>query len=298
MIKAERALLVMTGYLHPMQDEIDMGLIQIGNNNHGNFLAMLSAVDDILGTGLDIGTPPAEPIPDPNFPHQTEFEEGELLALVANKSSKEYHHPWDYPETPVEKCPTFAGPFPDQSMPKVLVDGVVPANEALYEKYAHAPTPRHTDTISITEVTATTNLGDPVNFSSYLIWQLARDSVKRFTDFNMDADRGYGYKCWDWNRRPDVESNTLPDKENHPYLRPCTDPPQAPSAMPYDPDVPLKIYYIDGEDPGCDVEVVCPDFGRQPKPRGPIGPRTSGEGYSKRPRTAGKGAPKKRGGGR
>ena len=92
MIKAERALLVMTGYLHPMQDEIDMGLIQIGNNNHGNFLALLSAIDDILGTEL-AGTRPAEPVPDPNFPpHQTEFEEGELLALVFNKSSKEYLH--------------------------------------------------------------------------------------------------------------------------------------------------------------------------------------------------------------
>ncbi|PYQ62073.1 MAG: hypothetical protein DMF53_13890 [Acidobacteria bacterium] len=37
MIKAERAVMVMTGYFHPMQDEIDMGLVQIGNSNHGSF---------------------------------------------------------------------------------------------------------------------------------------------------------------------------------------------------------------------------------------------------------------------
>jgi hypothetical protein len=284
MIKAERALLVMTGYFHPMEDEIDLGLIQIGNDNHGNFLSLLAAVDDILGTGLQIGVPPAEPVPDRNFPHQTEWADGELLNFL-NRSSAEYHHPWDYPETPVEKCHSFAGPFPSGSLPQALLDGTVPPNERLYKKYADAATPTQTDQISFAEVTAANNLGDPVNFSSYLIWQLARDSVERFTDFNMDADRGYGYKCWDWNRQAqDGKNSTLKDKEKHDYLRPCTPPPQSEKEDPYDADAPLKIHYLDGKDPRCDGEVVCPDD--HPKPTS-WGPRSS---KKKSQRSARKGA--------
>lgn len=273
MIKAERALLVMTGYLHPMQDEIDAGLIQLGNNDHGAFLTLLSSVDDILGTGLQVGGPIAEPIPDRRYPHQTEWADGEFLDFIS-RSSKEYHHPWDYPDTPVEPCPTFAGPFPAGALPDVLLDGATPPNEVLFGKYARAESPTDTDRISFTEVTPNNNLGDPVNFSSYLIWQLARDDVRRLTDFNMDADRGYGYKCWDWNRRPDDKdgANRLTDTEGHEYLRPCTPPPQS-KAGDYDTTAPLKIHYLDGEDPGCDVNVECPG---PRKPRDPHGPSTHG----------------------
>ena len=260
MLKAERAVMVMTGYFHPMQDEIDLGLIQIGNNNHGNFLQLLSDVDDILGTGLHIGVPTAEPVPDANYPHQTKFEDDGALDSLLNRSSEEYHHPWDYPETPVEICPTFAGPWQMGDMPDVLVQDNVPVNEQLIQEYTAAATPFDTDTISFNKISPGHHMGDPVNFSSFLMWQLARQDVSgAVADWNLDADRGYAYKCWDWNRHSKNlgADNVLRDAEGHPYMAPCTPPPQSEDRV-HDPNVPLKIHYLDQSDPGCSVEVPCP----------------------------------------
>ena len=261
MLKAERAVMVMTGYFHPMQDEIDMGLVQIGNNNHGNFLQVLSSVDDILGTGLNVGTATPEPVPDTQYPHQTKFEETGLLNTLLNKSSEEYHHPWDYPQTPLELCHTFAGPWQSGDLPHKLLENTIPSDEKLIEKYAVAADPFETDTISFSEVTAEQNMGDPVNFSSFLIWQLARGDIKHeLPNWNLDADRGYGYKCWDWNRqaKDGPIDHILTDTEGHPYLAPCTPPPQTEETPGYEPNLPLKIHYLDKDDPGCDVTVQCP----------------------------------------
>ncbi len=257
LLKAERSVMVMTGYFHPMKDEIDIGLIKIGNNDHGNFLHLLADVDDILGTGLHVGAPTAEPVPDRQYPHQTKFEDDGVLNTLLNKSSEEYHHPWDYPVTPVEICPTFAGPWQAGDMPHKLLENNVPVNEGLVEKYSSAPTPFDTDTISFNEVTADQNMGDPVNFSSFLMWQLARAELgKDIADWNLDADRGYAYKCWDWNRQDKGPGNVLTDTEGHQYVAPCTPPPQSKAAA-YDPTKPLKLHYLDVKDPGCSVDVPC-----------------------------------------
>ena len=264
MLKAERAVMVMTGYFHPMQDEIDMGLVQIGNNNHGNFLQVLSSVDDIFGglLGIEVGPTTTEPIPDPEFPRQTKFEETGILNTILNRSSEEYHHPWDYPMTPLELCHTFAGPWQSGDLPHKLLENAIPTDERLVETYAAAANPSETDKISFSEVNGKHNMGDPVNFSSFLIWQLARTNIKyELPNWNLDADRGYGYKCWDWNRQTQDRPNVhiLTDTEGHPYLAPCTPPPQTNETPGYDPSQPLKIHYVDKDDPGCDVTVQCPD---------------------------------------
>lgn len=251
LIKAQRAVMVMTGYFHPMQDEIDLGLIKLGNNDHGNYIQLLTAVDDILGTGLEVGPSTSEPVPDYEYPHQTKFE--------VNGASEEHHHPWDYPETPVEICPTFAGPWQSGDMPNILVDDNVAVNEELVERYSAAPTPFDTDTISFNEVTNENHMGDPVNFSTFLMWQLARPEMqKNVADWNLDSDRGYAYKCWDWNRdSKDLGSGREPqDTMGHNYLAPCTPPPQS-KDMPHDSKMPLKLFYVDQVDPGCSIDVPC-----------------------------------------
>ncbi|MBS1911227.1 MAG: zinc dependent phospholipase C family protein [Bacteroidetes bacterium] len=258
MVKAERAVMVMTGYFHPMKDEIEMGLVQIGNNRRGNFLQVLALIDDVLGFDVP---PTREPVPDPNYPHQTRFEEPVVAGVSLYKTSDEYHHPWAYPDTPAELCHTFAGPWRDGAMPDALLGNDIPTTESVVEKYANAATPHDTDHISFSEVTDVHNLGDPVNFSSFMMWDLARPETTEMPDWNLDADRGYGYKCWDWNRHSDKlgEPKPLKDTEGHPYFAPCTPPPQTNEADGrYNPDQPLKIYYLDGADPGCDVNVDCP----------------------------------------
>jgi len=63
-------------------------------------------------------------------------------------------------------------------------------------------------------------LGDPVNFSAYLIWQIA-NNPKFLSSFNLDTDRGYGYLCWDWKRNNTPKNRTQHfDKRGHPFKTP------------------------------------------------------------------------------
>ena len=62
------------------------------------------------------------------------------------------------------------------------------------------------------------NLGDSIGFSKYLLWLETRDAEQRegttpMVDWNLDADRGYGYHCWDWNRFPEDADRKFPDPE-------------------------------------------------------------------------------------
>jgi hypothetical protein len=72
----------------------------------------------------------------------------------------------------------------------------------------------------------TNPLGDPVIFSSYLIGQIANNS-KFVSSFNLDADRGYGYLCWDWTRtssNPEVKPTFGQDDHGNVYQRPTVQP--------------------------------------------------------------------------
>jgi hypothetical protein len=52
----------------------------------------------------------------------------------------------------------------------------------------------------------TNPLGDPVVFSTYLIGQIANN--RNFSaSYNLDADRAYGYLCWDWIRSDAMSCN-------------------------------------------------------------------------------------------
>lgn len=117
MLKAERSILVMTGYLHLMDDEIDDGLITIGMENHGTFLDNLAAMDDIFGFVVQKNTP-AYSVPDTEFPHTHPYD-------AVNKEFTEYNHPWSYPNTPVEPCPTYPGPFKMGDNPAWIVSNAI-----------------------------------------------------------------------------------------------------------------------------------------------------------------------------
>lgn len=283
-LKAERRVMVMTAFLHPMPDEIDPGLIQLCLGHDDAFLAALHAMDDVLG-GLDdnlIGiiltevsqltsgsgnildliavilggasVTFSEPNPNSNYPH--------AQPVNANGDAIEYHAPWRYPDSPTELSPTFAGPYACGELPHVLLDGAIPGDQGLRTQFENSLTPAQTDQISFAAVTPENNLGDPVNFSEYVIWQLTRTDPPKFADWNLDADRGYAYKCWDWNRREGSDF-ILHDMEGHAYMEPCTPPPQqdvrkdnsipcAPLAKDRpDPTKPLKLHWADQADPHC-----------------------------------------------
>jgi hypothetical protein len=292
MVKAERRIMVMSGFMHPMRDEIDDGLVRLCQGHDDAFLSMLKAMNDSLGGVDDAGmaaintqalklmgiltispaeamaqalgladlssTHPSEPPPNENYPHPQPLDAPDGKPI-------EYHAPWRYPNSPTELNPTYAGPYACGDMPHILLDGGIPGNQTIRMEYENSDSPQHTDNISFQKATQAVNLGDPVNFSEYLIWQLTREIFPlptnpktRITDWNLDADRGYAYKCWDWNR----SHNVLKDLEGHEYLEPCTAPPQSekpddkntcapPPTKKHDPNTPLLIHYDDLTDPGC-----------------------------------------------
>ena len=59
----------------------------------------------------------------------------------------------------------------------------------------------------------TNPLGDPVLFSAYLLGQIANNR-QYATSFDLDADRAYGYLCWDWMRG--AASGTNPRGQPYP----------------------------------------------------------------------------------
>lgn len=262
MLKAERAILVMTGYMHPMDDEIDDGLITIGSDNHAKFIDLLASMDDIFGFVIN-QTPPSYSVPDTEYPHTHPYD--------ADKNEfNEFNHPWDYPLTPVEPCLTYSGPFKVGDDPHWLLNNLIKPNLKIIEELSKAPSSFETTKICFEQVTADDNMGDPVNFSSFLMWQLARAGYSPeggFTEWNMDSDRGYAFKSWDWARNT---RNINKDLEGHDYALPCSTLPQiidgdnsgSPNPTYFANRRPLDLVYLDETmtnelQDACDKETQC-----------------------------------------
>jgi hypothetical protein len=277
MLKAFRAVLVMTGYMLPMEDEIRLGLVRVGDKDSVNFQAVTGDIGDVFGgvtppeTGRELFRDPAYPYVHPD---------------------DEFRHPWDYPDyvdpkAATERCPTTAGPWARLDGPDVLFADTG-QDSGIRDALESADGPLAADTVGLS-VGPGNNLGDPVAFTKYLIWLTTRDPQQKgrgpeIVDWNLDADRGYGYHDWDWNRDPGQKTS---DPEGNPYLDPCTWPPQAdsPPAPLYDPNTPLKLHWTGPglEDPGCDAETICAGEGpvieiarSGTRPSGPARPRTGG----------------------
>ena len=71
---------------------------------------------------------------------------------------------------------------------------------------------------------------------------------------NLDADRGYGYHCWDWTRMVGAAFERRPSPFT--FREPCTVPElyceDGTSAV-YDPTAHLSVYYLDQPEVTCDA---------------------------------------------
>jgi len=183
-----RQVLVETGYLIPESFEVD----QAGRLKHPNEIDM-----SLITLGKSIGQPA---LPDPGYPRQS----------VVN----EFHRPWAYPSTQLdgsansgEHVPTRAGPFAAGALPDALLRHDQNASNGLRLSYESAASTAATDAVTASAAFTSASaggaspLGDCVRFAAYLIGRLTAAGPPP-ADFNLDADRGFGYLCWDWNRDP------------------------------------------------------------------------------------------------
>lgn len=237
---AARRMLVMTGFLTPQTEEIDSGLVTLGRTSAIFRDALIADLADPTGfasTGESLdetsgrATEQSEWHLDPAYPRDTPRDPEAVLAPLLQamgvppnvpKNGKqqpysEWVAPWRYPHRDIaghqlgwEAHITHAGPFvagQDASVLLATSQTNVPAALA----YERSQTPEQTESISAARLPLNEHLGNPVDYSLYLIARLT--SGGSAADFNLDSDRGYAWQCWDWTRhRPgqDPESGVDP----------------------------------------------------------------------------------------
>jgi len=297
---ASRKLLVMEGFLLPKPSEIDEGLVTLGLSSGYRRHTLIAAINSVLGFASTATTTFDEPSgrvtasdewgADPGFPRQTMKDPipqiNQVLAPLGlslpsgEDQNSHWTMPWRYPDKDLagdrvgwEPHLTHPGPWVQGARATELFDradthlGAAQSFEAATDEaatsmacHAHFPANEH--------------LGNPVDYSLYLIKRLTNGVD--VPDFNLDADRGYGYHCWDWDRHAPGPLTASPhppedfrvydpadlpswahDPTRFDHQQPCTVPEQfdpatsatdAPSsrhaANRYRPAVPLHLHYL------------------------------------------------------
>jgi len=253
LLKSFRGVLVMTGYMLPMKDEVASILVHIGNTEPGSFTEVLNLDGDVFGGLL----PPPEGGPkdtyrDPNYPHS--------IPLDSKGNTAEFRAPWSYPSSVMEMhddngltLPTTSGPYVAGSDPSALF-GPMDADPEIRDRFDLAIDPAQADSAG-KAVTPRLYLGDADVFSEYLIWLETRDPVQGdgtqvpVVDWNLDSDPGYGYHAWDWMRSMSEAGGPQLDPERNSFFQPCTWPPQADHSLDFaapsswDSSKPLKLQW-------------------------------------------------------
>jgi hypothetical protein len=293
---AARKPLVMQGFLVPKAEEIMQGLVELGVSPEGPLTSLAAALASPDGTG-------SAPLPfdersggmDPAYPRAIVTDPQSLSEQVLgqvlpdpscgqSEAPSEYLRPWKYPEhdnggdtVGWEAGLTASGPWRQGQDARVLM-GHAPGDPGTRKDYEAAVTPEATDQTSAVRLPAGQHLGDPVEYGTYVVSRLTSGGAgEPMPDFNLDADRGYGYHCWDFNRSGDITvPKVTPDKafdESHyKFATPCTVPEGycddsefawSGPGQHFHPEYHLAVHYL-GEgtpgDPGCDATVkVTPE---------------------------------------
>jgi len=283
LLKSFRQALVMTGYMLPMADEVSPSLMTIGASGAAGFADLLDSIGDVFG-----GLLPSAPVVIQTMSRDLDYPHSIPRSMPKDESQpppNEYLAPWKYPTSPVElHCVNFGneaapahpisnprnktyittgGPYAMFSTPTVLFGGLH-QDPTLRERFEAALTPGDTDVVGM-NVTPSNHLGDCVAFSKYYLWLESRTPIQEdnvavpLVEWNLDADMGYAYHCWDWNRQPIKHW----DLNHNKYDEPCTLPEEADpdlfkKEMLWQPQTRLQIHWVG---PGPDGKSALPDPG-------------------------------------
>jgi hypothetical protein len=260
-------------------NEIDLPLITLGSSVDAAFRQALGDATDPFGN-LDTnqGLLVDHDVQDPRYPYHMvmQMDAGglPLRAPDGSMTNVEFRRPWAYPDrspggptglapTPTEiSDPTqpaaeqppsttrgpLPGPYPAGTTPDAVFFRINrPVSQATRAAYELARTPSHTDSLNEAHLGGrepVSPLGDPIPFALYLIGQLTnrRDYP---TQFNLDADRGYGYLTWDWIRNAEVDA--ISEMDFHfpgPFVWPQLSPQWPGPAMPSGANR-MQLEYVD-----------------------------------------------------
>lgn len=169
----------------------------------------------------------------------------------------EWIAPWRYPLTnqagagvAQEGAETHAGPYVVGTNSTILLSGLA-GDATARTDLEKASTPEETEKALDVHLPGDRHLGGPVDYGVYLVGRLASEVGQAefgVPDFNLDADRGYAWHCWDWDRG---KATCIPDinpvgAEDYAYPQPCTSPQQFHA----DHDLPATpgLWYVETDD--------------------------------------------------
>ncbi len=223
-----RLPLVMEGFLTPLPGEISLGLVQLGNDEAETLKQLRDDLDDQMGfapprqdqctnepSGLaaDRGASRQGFGADAAYPRAMVTDLDPPASPVAlpdaNIVPSEFVAPWRYPHHNMagmrvgwEAPRTHVGPYMQGQDPVVLL-GRMPGSDTARTRYEQAASPAETEKVSVNLIPSGAHLGDAVDYGAYLIGRLTgHDAADPLPDFNLDGDRGYAYRCWDYLRHP------------------------------------------------------------------------------------------------
>ncbi len=144
---------------------------------------------------------------------------------------------------------TVSGPYPMGALPhQVLFRVTQPIQPGQRADYEDARSPAETDFLNERYIgrdprTDHSPLGDPIPFAAYLMGRVLDPKLGYDVDFNLDADPGYGYKCWDWIRGTQTGTND----RGQAYLLPVVPPEGSDKWSGAAPDAvqqPVELHYL------------------------------------------------------
>jgi hypothetical protein len=292
-------------------NEIDLPLITLGGTIDGAFSqALADAVDPFGAIDRDQTVVVSHSVRDARLPFYPvlQYHAGtDSHGHPKPADLWEYHRPWAYPEqsefefhgqnsltpTPTETYdpskndptlpsvhykPMRPGPYPEGTTPDQVFfrtdGGHDPDGRYRYET-AQSPwdTDRANEDLIGKARRLRSPLGDPVPFSAYLIGQLVNPTGYA-TQFNLDADRGFGYLTWDWIRGTETGKTDL----GQPYALPVAAPWldlgrwQLQRSLSPNGDVPMQLHYVDP------VSIIILEKGERPAQPQESGPEASSGG--------------------
>jgi len=238
-----RNTLVMEGFLLPKPEEISLGLVVLGQSASGPLVQLRADLDD--PTGFAALLPMTEPsgldaqrgATTQGFSLDAAYPRALVTDLLPPFSAdapwsadfvpSEFVAPWRYPDDNMagrrngwEAPRTHVGPYMQGDKATILMGGMK-GSDAARAAFEDAATPEQTEAVSTQLLPmAGAHLGDPIDYGVYLMGQLtgtmtgttytAHDSGRPLPDFNLDADRGYGYHCWDYVRHTKSTPPSMP----------------------------------------------------------------------------------------
>ena len=275
-------------------NEIDTALITLGSTADAAFIEALAHANDIMGN-LDLASDGLGQLHNPQTPFPyLPVREKQNAAHKPNEYRRPWAYPSKsrgsdgrFYDTPLEmwdveaemtrlglnpdtrqwiderlgdsKGLTVPGPYRAGDLPDQMLLGHNRGDQRQRPQYEGAYSPAITDVLNRENLILNDGggnpLGDPVPFSSYLIGRIL-SATGYPVDFNLDADRGYGYLCWDWTRNP---KHTATNGRGQTYIQPVVAPEGATSdggATPWfgappnaDHQSPVQLQYIDATAP-------------------------------------------------